>query len=129
MKKNILTFICTVLFSMSHLFSLQAHSLSYAQPKSKSFDTGIYLTKNGLLNINVIKDNMDTPTVIKFTNPHGKVIHMEKVSKRNKKFAMQLDMNFLIPGEYALSVSSNGESQIKSITISAPVADKTIVIH
>jgi hypothetical protein len=129
MKKNILTIVCAATLSMSSFVSLYAHNHVEPQPKSKQFETGIYATKAGKLNINFVKENMETPTVIKLAYANGKVFHNETISKRNKKFSIQFDMEGLAPGDYMLSINSNGESLTKSIKITAPARANTLFIH
>lgn len=128
MKKNILTLICAVTLSMSSFIDVHARSAMDTVSNARSFDTGIYTTKSGKLNINVVKENINTPTVIQLTSPNGKVFHTETISKRNKKFAIQFNMDDLAPGDYLLSIISNGEKQTKDIKIVYPMLERTISI-
>jgi hypothetical protein len=129
MKRFILTLICTAIFSIGNFVSVQALNLIEPLAKTKSFDTGIYTTKAGKLNINVDKVDTATPTVLKVMNAEGKVLLSETVHKRNKKFGIQFNLDELAPGDYTLSITSNGEKQLKEIKIVHPMQEKTISIQ
>jgi hypothetical protein len=128
MKNNILTLICIAALSIGRFTSVQALDLIEPLAKTKSFETGIYTTMTGKINIHVDKVDTTSPTVLKVMNANGKVLLSETVHKRNKKFGIQFNLDDLTPGDYTLSISSNDEKQIKTFTIVHPMLEKTITI-
>ena len=93
-----------------------------------SFDTGVYTTKTGKINVMVDKTSNESATTITLRNVKGETFYRETIDKNMMKFGRSLNVAELSAGQYELKVSSNGEVKTKSFEVSQEIQQRTLTI-
>ena len=118
-----------VAFAFVASFAFAAHADDKAAKKSTGFGTGIYSTKGGKINVLVDKVNQDSPTIIVLKNSLGDIVYREVVEKGSQKFGRSLNVNELEAGKYEIQVTSNGETQSKSLQLTEQKTERVLTIN
>lgn len=126
MKKSVKTIVFAFVFSAAFAFSAVASDKE--AKKVTGFATGIYVTKEGKINLNVDKYTSSKTTIL-ITNRAGIVIYREVLGKELSKFKRSLNVDALPSGKYTLEVSSNKEKQTNHFEISEEVKLKEITLN
>lgn len=96
--------------------------------KVAGFNTGVYTTKAGKVNVLVEKANTDAATILLLKNENGETVYRETVGKNHQKFGRSLNLDELEAGKYELKVISNGETQTKTFQLSEQKTDRLLTI-
>lgn len=96
--------------------------------KVAGFNTGVYTTKAGKVNVLIEKASQDAATVILLKNEKGETVYRETVGKSQQKFGRSLNLDELEAGKYELKVISNGETQTKTFQLSEQKTDRVLTI-
>ena len=125
MKNSIKTFVCALAL-VATVFTAKAEDKETKKPAG--FETGIYPNKHGKINVMVNKFGSGESTQIVLKNSQGTVVYRETINKANQKFGRVLNLEQLDAGKYQLEISSNGETQSKSIQVSEPTTNRVLTI-
>lgn len=87
--------------------------------KSSSFRSGMYVSKDGKLNVNIEKKET-AKTSVAVKDLKGNTIYETYVSKKPSTYSIKLDMSELKAGEYTIEIKNGDQSESKSVTISEP---------
>ena len=126
MKKSVKTIVFAFVFSAAFAFSAVASDKE--AKKVTGFATGIYVSKEGKINLNVDKYTSSKTTIL-ITNRAGNVIYREVLGKELSKFKRSLNVDALPSGKYTLEVSSNKEKQTNHFEISEEIKLKEITLN
>jgi hypothetical protein len=97
--------------------------------KPTGFNTGIYCSVTGKINVYVDRASKSKPAVILLTNEAGQVFYHEMVPCSYRKFGRALNVDQLEPGVYNLKVMINGETVRKSFVLSEKKIERTLAIR
>lgn len=113
------TFVKTFAIAIAILTSatIAVHAEDKETKKASSFATGMYVTKQGKVNILVDKNGQEYPTTLLLKNANGQVLYTETISKKITKFGKQLVLDGLNPGSYQIEIVSRGEKQTKNLQV------------
>ncbi|WP_159468166.1 DUF3244 domain-containing protein [Dyadobacter sp. 3J3] len=117
-----------VAFAFVASFAFSAHADDKATKKASVLNTGVYINKNGKINVFVDKLNSNSNTTIVVKNSAGDVVYREVVEKDLQKFGRILNVDELTAGKYEIKVSSKNDSQTKSFQLSEPVVERVVTI-
>ncbi|TKT84054.1 DUF3244 domain-containing protein [Dyadobacter frigoris] len=117
-----------VAFALVASFAFTANADDKAAKKVSALNTGVYINKNGKINVFVDKLNDDSNTTIVVKNATGDVVYREVVEKDHQKFGRILNVDELAAGKYEIKVSSKNDSQTKSFQLSEPVVERIVTI-
>ncbi|WP_159471826.1 DUF3244 domain-containing protein [Dyadobacter sp. 3J3] len=117
-----------VAFAFVASFAFTAHAEEKETKKSAALNTGVYINKNGKINVFVDKLNNDSNTTILVKNTTGDIVYREVVEKENQKFGRILNVDELAAGKYEIKVISKNDSQTKSFQLSEPVVERVVTI-
>ena len=118
-----------IAFAVVTSFAFNAHAEDKSTKKSTGFGTGIYSTKGGKINVLVDKVNQDSPTILLLKNDQGEVVYREVIEKGSQKFGRSLNLNDLETGKYEIQVTSNGETQSKSLQLTEQKTERILTIN
>jgi len=97
--------------------------------KPTGFNTGIYCSATGKINVYVDRVSKSKPAVIFLTNESGKIFYHEMVPCSHQKFGRALNVDQLEPGVYSLNVVINGETVSKSFVLSEKKKERMLAIR
>jgi hypothetical protein len=97
--------------------------------KPTGFNTGIYCSITGKINVYVDRASKSKPAVIFLTNASGKIFYHEMVPCSYLKFGRALNVDQLEPGVYSLNVVINGEAVRKSFVLSEKKTERILAIR
>ncbi|MBE9466682.1 hypothetical protein [Dyadobacter subterraneus] len=117
-----------VAFAFVASFAFSAYADDKETKKAASLNTGVYINKEGKINVFVDKPNNDSNTTLLVRNATGDIVYREVVEKGNQKFGRVLNVNELPAGKYEIKVSSKNDSQTKSFQLSEPVVERVVSI-
>ncbi|MEO6685291.1 MAG: hypothetical protein ABIN24_04975 [Dyadobacter sp.] len=117
-----------VAFAFVASFAFAAHAEEKKTKKYAALNTGVYINKNGKINVFVDKLNNDSNTTILVKNATGDIVYREVVEKGDQKFGRILNVDELAAGKYEIKVSSKNDSQTKSFQLSEPVVERIVTI-
>lgn len=126
MKNSIKTFICAFALITSAAFTANADDKE--NKKASRFGTGIYINKQGKINVFVDKQNTDANTTLLVRNEQGKIVYREVIEKDNQKFGRLLNVEDLEAGKYEINIISDHEIQKKGFQLSEPTTERVITI-
>jgi hypothetical protein len=126
MKNSIKTFICAFALITSAAFTANADDKE--NKKASRFGTGIYINKQGKINVFVDKQNTDANTTLLVRNEQGKIVYREVIEKDNQKFGRLLNVEDLEAGKYEINIISDNEIQKKGFQLSEPTTERVITI-
>ncbi len=114
MKTSFKTILCALALSTS---------VAFAGPGSDSkkpvyFETGIYKSKDGKLNVNIEKQ-VPAYASVALLSAKGDVLAREGVGRKQKKASFVFDISALPDGEYTLSIQSKGQQEVTPFTINS----------
>ncbi len=92
--------------------------------KPKGFRTGLYITKDGRLRLNIEKEIRSSTWFI-VRNSKGDVLIKEMVGRNAMKYAMRFDVSNLDAGNYTLEILSRGEKEVRPFSIAVPEVKPT----
>ncbi|MCF0058104.1 hypothetical protein [Dyadobacter sp. CY356] len=118
-----------IAFALVTSFAFTANADDKATKKSTGFGTGIYSTKGGKINVLVDKVNQDSPTILLLKNDQGEVVYREVIEKGSQKFGRSFNLNDLEAGKYEIQVTSNGETQSKSLQLTEQKTERVLTIN
>ncbi|GLU51388.1 DUF3244 domain-containing protein [Dyadobacter frigoris] len=118
-----------VAFAVVTSFAFTANAEERDNKKSSALNTGVYINKEGKINVLVDQANEDAATTILIKNESGDVVYSEVVEKGNQKFGRVLNVDKLEDGQYEIEVSSKNESQVKTFQVSEPKTERVIEIQ
>jgi len=125
MKNSIKTFaVAIALFATAFTANAEEKEVS----KSAAFETGIYATKNGKINVRVDKLNSDSPTTLLLKNKNGEIVYRETVARSLQKFGRVLNLDELAAGKYEIEIASQGEKQSKTFELSESKVERVLAI-
>jgi hypothetical protein len=114
MKTTFKTLICALALGTTVAFAGPGSDAK----KATSFQTGIYKSLDGNLNVNIAKKATAIASLA-ILNANGDVLAWEGVGKKQTKARFRFDLSALPDGVYTLSVLSKGERETKQFTISS----------
>ncbi len=117
-----------VAFAFVASFAFSAHAEDKETKKAASLNTGVYINKEGKINVFVDKPSSDFNTTLLIKNAAGEIVYSEVVQKDLQKFGRVLNVNELPAGKYEIKVSSKNDSQTKSFQLSEPVVERVVSI-
>ncbi|MBE9466684.1 DUF3244 domain-containing protein [Dyadobacter subterraneus] len=117
-----------VAFAFVASFAFSAHADDKETKKAVSLNTGVYINKEGKINVFVDKPNNDSNTTLLVKNATGDIVYREIVEKGNQKFGRVLDVNELPAGKYEIKVITKNDSQTKSFQLSESVVERVVSI-
>ena len=109
-------------------FTFAASAKETETKKASSFGTGIYINKEGKINVLVDKQDAKANTTLLIKNEKGDVVYKEIIQKGNQKFGRVLDVEKLEAGQYEINVVSKDETQTKSFQLSEQKTERNILI-
>lgn len=127
MENSIKTFICAFALITSAAFTANAEDKE--NKKAASFGTGIYINKEGKINVLVDKQSNKANTTLLVRNEHGEIVYREVIEKDNQKFGRLLNVEDLEAGKYEINVISNNEVQKKAFQLSEPTTERVVTIN
>lgn len=117
-----------VAFALVASFAFSANADDKETKKAASLNTGVYINKEGKINVFVDKPSSDFNTTLLIKNAAGEIVYSEVVQKDLQKFGRVLNVNELPAGKYEIKVSSKNDSQTKSFQLSEPVVERVVSI-
>ncbi len=117
-----------IAFALIASFAFTAHAEEKETKKSSALNTGVYINKNGKINVFVDKLNNDSNTTILVKNASGEIVYREVVEKDHQKFGRILNVDELGAGKYEIKVSSKNDSQTQSFQLSEPIVERVVTI-
>ncbi|GAB3998815.1 hypothetical protein GCM10028807_47500 [Spirosoma daeguense] len=87
-------------------------------PQTLPFDASAYVTINHEIRVSVEKKSADVPVVVLLRNKNSDVLYEQRISKKDIKYAMKLNVDQLADGEYELEVKSSEGSIRKQLNLS-----------
>jgi flagellar hook assembly protein FlgD len=127
MKTSIKTII--VAFALVTSFAFTANAEEKETRKTSSLNTGVYVNKEGKINVLVDQPNNTANTTLLIRNETGQVVYREVIEKGNQKFGRVLNVDELSAGSYQIEVSSKNNSQVKTFQLSEPQTERSIAIN
>ncbi|MCF0054914.1 DUF3244 domain-containing protein [Dyadobacter sp. CY356] len=124
MKTSIKTIL--VAFAVVTSIAFTANAKGNDNKKTSDLNTGVYINKEGRINVLVDQANEDAATTILIKNESGEVVYSEVVEKGNQQFGRVLNVDKLEDGQYEIEVKSKNDSQIKTFQVSEPKAERVI---
>lgn len=118
-----------VAFALVTSFAFAANAGGKDNKKPSALNTGVYINKEGKINVLVDQANEDAATVILIKNESGEVVYSETVEKGNQKFGRVLNVDKLEDGQYEIEVKSKNDSQVKTFQVSEPKTERLIEIQ
>lgn len=107
-------------------FTFAASAKNIEPEKAASFGTGVYVNKEGKINVLVDKNHADAKTTLLIKNEKGEVVYREVVEKDSQKFGRILNVDQLEAGQYELNVVSKNEVQTKSFQLTEQKTERVI---
>ena len=126
MNNSIKTFVCALAL-VATVFTANAENKESKKPTG--FEAGIYPSKNGKINVRVNKTNAESPTTLLLKNANGEIVYKETISKKDQKFGRVLNLDELESGKYEIEISSNGETQSRSIQLSEQKTERALTVN
>lgn len=87
--------------------------------KNTSFRTGMYVSADGKLNLNIEKKE-PAFTSVAIKDQNGAVIYETQVSKKPNTYSLKMDLSELKSGDYQVQIKNGKESETRSISITEP---------
>lgn len=115
-----------VAFAVVASISFTANAEGRDNKKTSDLNTGVFINKEGKINVSVDQANEDAATTILIKNESGDVVYSEVVEKGNQKFGRVLNVDKLEDGQYELEVKSKNNSQVKTFQVSEPKTERVI---
>ncbi|MBE9461487.1 DUF3244 domain-containing protein [Dyadobacter subterraneus] len=115
-----------VAFAIVTSFAFTANAEGRDNKKTSDLNTGVFVNKEGKINVLVDQANEDATTTILIKNESGEVVYSEVVEKGNQRFGRVLNVEKLEDGQYELEVKSKNDSQIKTFQVSEPKTERVI---
>ncbi|MEO6686223.1 MAG: hypothetical protein ABIN24_09665 [Dyadobacter sp.] len=122
--KNIL-----VAFVVVTSFAFTANAEGRDNKKTSDLNTGVFINKEGKINVTVDQGNVDAATTISIINESGEVVYSEVIERGNQKFGRVLNVDKLEDGQYEIEVKSKNDSQTKTFQVSEPKSERVIEIQ
>ena len=127
MKTSIKTIIVAFAFVTSIAFTANAEEKETR--KTALLNTGVYINKEGKINVLVDKSSNTSNTTLLIRNETGQIVYREVVEKGQQKFGRVLNVEELSAGTYQIEVSSKNISQVKTFQLSEPQTERIIAIN
>lgn len=89
--------------------------------KPTTFETAIYKTIDGGINVNVEKKGT-SPAAVLIINANGDILARQGIGRHQKKAAIKFNVKDLNAGEYKVMVASQGEQVVKEFSITSEVS-------
>ncbi|GAB3279080.1 hypothetical protein GCM10027347_53630 [Larkinella harenae] len=99
--------------------------------KAAAFQTGIYTTTQGKLQVAIQKETT-SPILVQLRNAKGEEVFSQRMAKRQQAVRFRMDVSHLPDGVYQVVVSNGVETTTKEVTLATqqPVATPRLVaIH
>ncbi|MFC5413043.1 hypothetical protein ACFPMF_27205 [Larkinella bovis] len=119
MKALVGTLICAALLSAT------LATATPNTPKSRSFETSSFVTRQNKIWVAVEKSS-STPVTVILRNKDNQVFFKRFIGKDESKFVAKLDVSALLEGEYELEFVSSEGSVKKIVNIGKPVVQEPI---
>ncbi len=87
--------------------------------KTHSFQSAMYLNKEGKLMINVQKE-ASVPVIIRIRDRENNVMHQHYLSDKATSCGVKLDISNLEDGNYKVEIISKSEKNVQNIELSTP---------
>jgi len=127
MKTSIKTIIAAFAFVTSIAFTANAEEKETR--KTALLNTGVYINKEGKINVLVDKSSNTSNTTLLIKDERGQIVYREVVEKGQQKFGRVLNVEELSAGTYQIEVSSKNISQVKTFQLSEPQTERIIAIN
>ena len=127
MKTSIKTIIVAFAFVTSIAFTANAEEKETR--KTALLNTGVYINKEGKINVLVDKSSNTSNTTLLIKDERGQIVYREVVEKGQQKFGRVLNVEELSAGTYQIEVSSKNISQVKTFQLSEPQTERIIAIN
>ena len=86
-------------------------------PKTLSFDASAYVTVNHEIRVAVQK-TADVPVVILLRSKDNQILYRQNINAKDVKYAVKLNVDELVDGQYELEVKSSEGSIRKQLNLS-----------
>lgn len=112
MKNLFSTLICALALLSTTVFAQSKDGIK----KPTGFSTGMYVTADGKINLNIEKRHEKTMRFV-ISDESGRVYMEEIVGRKPLKYAMKFNVKALEAGKYTLDVICGGEKETRSFVI------------
>jgi len=127
MKTSIKTIIVAFAFVTSIAFTSNAEEKETR--KTALLNTGVYVNKEGKINVLVDKSSNTSNTTLLIKDERGQIVYREVIEKSHQKFGRVLNVDELSAGTYQIEVNSKNISQVKTFQLSEPQTERIIAIN
>ena len=127
MKTSIKTIIVAFAFVTSIAFTANAEEKETR--KTALLNTGVYINKEGKINVLVDKSSNTSNTTLLIKDERGQIVYREVIEKSHQKFGRVLNVDELSAGTYQIEVNSKNISQVKTFQLSEPQTERIIAIN
>ena len=127
MKTSIKTIIAAFAFVTSFAFTANAEEKETR--KTALLNTGVYVNKEGKINVLVDKSSNTSNTTLLIKDERGQIVYREVIEKSHQKFGRVLNVDELSAGTYQIEVNSKNISQVKTFQLSEPQTERIIAIN
>lgn len=127
MKTSIKTIIAAFAFVTSFAFTANAEEKETR--KTALLNTGVYVNKEGKINVLVDKSSNTSNTTLLIKDERGQIVYREVIEKGHQKFGRVLNVDELSAGTYQIEVNSKNISQVKTFQLSEPQTERIIAIN
>ena len=127
MKTSIKTIIVAFAFVTSFAFTANAEEKETR--KTALLNTGVYVNKEGKINVLVDKSSNTSNTTLLIKDERGQIVYREVIEKGQQKFGRVLNVDELSAGTYQIEVNSKNISQVKTFQLSEPQTERIIAIN
>lgn len=117
-----------IAFAFVIIFAFSANAEDKETKKSNAFNTGMYVNKEGKINVFVDKASNNSNTTLLIKNESGDVVYREVIEKGNQKFGRVLNVDDLAAGKYEIQVISKDAAQSKTFQLAQPVTERVVTI-
>ncbi|GAB3281248.1 hypothetical protein GCM10027347_56770 [Larkinella harenae] len=93
--------------------------------KAAAFQTGIYTTTEGKLQVAVQKQTT-SPVLVQLRNAKGEPVFAQRIGKNQGAVRYRLDMSNLPDGVYHLTVSNGVETTTQEVKLNTPAPTATL---
>lgn len=93
-------------------------------PKALPFDASAFVTVNNQIQLAVSKTS-EVPVIILLRNADNQILFRQGISKKESKYAVKLNVDELVDGDYELEVKSSEGSIRKHLNLSTQPIKQT----
>ncbi|MGA0560359.1 hypothetical protein ACO2Q8_27090 [Larkinella sp. VNQ87] len=128
---NVLLVVFTLTLACVSVSQADPHKPIGRPKKVAAFQSGIYTTAEGKLQIALDKENGGT-VLVQLTDEAGNELFAQKFHKRRQVVRLRLDVRDLPDGVYQVVISNGQESTVQTFAINtrqSVISPRSLVIH